>query len=117
MADGAGRPRGGGGVRRQGVVPAESSPLVGRRGEVAEAKRLLEGARLVTLTGMAGVGKTRVAVRVMMSAQRAFPDGVWFVDLAAVSVGELVAQTVVTVLGLDRENGEPPLTILVDALR
>jgi non-specific serine/threonine protein kinase len=51
--------------------------FVGRRTELTEAKRLLESSRLVTLTGIGGSGKTRLALRVADGVQRNFADGVW----------------------------------------
>ena len=69
-------------------LPAEVTSFVGRRREVADVKRLLSGSRLVTLTGVGGVGKTRLAYRVAAELRRAFPDGVWPVDLA--ELGQLV---------------------------
>ena len=70
---------GAGGVA--GNLPAELSSFVGRRGELAEIKRLLVGSRLVTLTGIGGVGKTRLALRAAVGLRRAFRDGAWLVRL------------------------------------
>ncbi len=68
----------------------ELTSFVGRRRELAEVRRLLGEARLVTLTGVGGTGKTRLAVRVAGELRRAFPDGVWFVDLTALRAPELL---------------------------
>ncbi|MGY1699764.1 ATP-binding protein [Geodermatophilus sp. SYSU D00766] len=77
-------------------LPAERSSFVGRRAELAEVRRLLSGARLVTLVGPGGVGKTRLAVRAGTDLRRSFPDGVTLADLTAVAdparVGEQVAR-------------------------
>jgi predicted ATPase/DNA-binding CsgD family transcriptional regulator len=81
-------------------VPTELSSFVGRRAELAEVKRLLGQARLVTLAGPGGVGKTRLALRAAATVQRAFPDGVWFVELARLSEQAAVAVEVGTALGL-----------------
>jgi non-specific serine/threonine protein kinase len=67
---------------RTGGLPLELTSFVGRRTELAEAKNLLSTSRLGTLTGIGGVGKTRLAVRVATTAQRDFPDGVFLVELA-----------------------------------
>ncbi|MEQ0559838.1 LuxR C-terminal-related transcriptional regulator [Amycolatopsis sp. NEAU-NG30] len=91
----AARPR-----RSAGNLPAELTSFVGRRHELAEAKRLLSAARLVTLTGAAGVGKTRLALRVAADVRRAFPDGVWLAELADVGDPQLVPHTVAAALGL-----------------
>jgi predicted ATPase/DNA-binding CsgD family transcriptional regulator len=62
-------------------LPAEVTSFVGRRREATDVRRLLSDSRLVTLTGMGGVGKTRLAMRVATMVRRGFPDGVWMVDL------------------------------------
>ncbi|GDY31528.1 LuxR C-terminal-related transcriptional regulator [Gandjariella thermophila] len=85
--------------RRVGNLPAEVTVFVGRRREVAEAKRLLAASRLVTLTGVGGVGKTRLALRVAGELQRGFPDGAWLVELADLSDPGLLPQTVASAVG------------------
>ncbi|WP_425297056.1 hypothetical protein [Nocardia brasiliensis] len=77
-----------------GNLPAEVTSFVGRGSEVATARKLLSGTRLLTLTGPGGVGKTRLARRVGDAVRRAFPDGVWLVEAAPVNDGELVAPSV-----------------------
>ena len=64
-------------TRVTGNLPAELTSFVGRRGELAAVRRLLAGSRLVTLTGVGGVGKTRLALRAAVELRRAFRDGVW----------------------------------------
>jgi predicted ATPase/DNA-binding CsgD family transcriptional regulator len=86
--------------RNSGNLPAELTSFVGRRGELSEAKRLLTGSRLVTLTGMGGVGKTRLALRAGAGLRRAFPDGVWFARLAELTDPALVPSTIAAALGL-----------------
>lgn len=90
-----------------GNLPAEVTSFVGRRRELLVAKRLLPGTRLLTLVGAGGVGKSRLARRVAADAHRAFPDGVWLVELAAVQQGEVVAYSVARVLGLPEESPDP----------
>jgi hypothetical protein len=65
------------GCHAGGNLPAEIASFVGRRRELADAKRALSKSRLVTLTGVGGVGKTRVAERVARDRRRAYPHGVW----------------------------------------
>src|SRR3954463_6396594 len=84
--------------RRVPGPPAEVTSFVGRRHEVAEVKRLLSGAHVVTLTGVGGVGKTRLGLRVAADVRRAFRDGVWLVELAALDRPELLVQTVAEAL-------------------
>ncbi len=86
-----------------GNLPAEVTSFVGRRHEVAGVRRMLAANRLVTLTGAGGVGKTRLAQRVGGEARRAFPDGVWFVELAELRDPGLVAVTVGEALGIREE--------------
>ncbi|MPY98094.1 MAG: AAA family ATPase [Actinophytocola sp.] len=103
-------------ARIVGNLPAELTSFVGRRREMTKAKKLLSASRIVTLTGPGGVGKTRLALQVAEQAHRAFPDGVWLVEFAAVNNGELIAQNVAHVLGLRDESTEP-LDRLTEYLR
>lgn len=98
-----------------GNLPAEVTSFVGRGSEVAAARKLLSSTRLLTLTGPGGVGKTRLARRVGEAVRRAFPDGVWLVEVAHVNDGELVALTVAQALGL-RDDTSVPLAGLTDYL-
>jgi predicted ATPase/DNA-binding CsgD family transcriptional regulator len=95
-------------------LPTEATSFVGRRHELVEARRMLSGTRLLTLTGAGGVGKTRLAQQVAREVRRAFPDGVWFVDLAALHDPELLlhdpellAETVAAALGLRDDTADP----------
>jgi predicted ATPase/DNA-binding CsgD family transcriptional regulator len=99
-----------------GNLPQELTSFVGRRREVAEAKRVLSASRLVTLTGVGGVGKTRLALRVAAQARRAFDAGVWLVELDQLQEPSLVVQTVAASLGVREQSGDPPLARLTDFL-
>lgn len=90
-----------------GNLPSEVTSFVGRRHEVTGVRRMLSGSRLVTLTGAGGVGKTRLARRVGSEMRRAFPDGVWFVELAELRDPDLVAVTVAEALGIREEAVSP----------
>ncbi len=92
-----------------GNLPAELTSFVGRRAELFELKQALSSTRLVTLTGAGGVGKTRLALRAAAWSQRAFRDGVWFVDVSPLRDPELVVPAVAAVLGLPdaRSRWEP----------
>src|SRR5919202_2269267 len=80
-------------------LPAPLTPLVGRRREVAEVRRLLAEARLVTLTGVGGTGKTRLALQVAAESRDVGPGGMLFVDLAPVADPRLVPPTLEHALG------------------
>lgn len=96
-------------------IPLELTSFVGRRAELAEAKSMLASSRLVTLTGIGGVGKTRLASRIATSAQRDFADGVWLVELAQLNDGSLLPGVIAAALGL-RPQGRPVLDVLIEHL-
>jgi predicted ATPase/DNA-binding CsgD family transcriptional regulator len=104
------------GRRREDRLPAEVTSFVGRRHETAEVRRLLSAARLVTLTGVGGVGKTRLALSVAAHVRRAFPDGVWLVELAEVRDPERLIGSVAEALPA-RSRPLPSLAALADAVR
>ncbi|WAZ21530.1 LuxR C-terminal-related transcriptional regulator [Streptomyces cinnabarinus] len=104
-------------ARRASGFPAELTSFVGRRDESADVRRLLTEARLVTLTGPGGVGKTRLASHVAKQTARTFPDGVWLVSLAALSDEAFVPHAVADALDVRNETGRPPLDVLVEHLR
>jgi predicted ATPase/class 3 adenylate cyclase len=81
-------------------LPVQLSSFVGRDQELAEVAKLLRGSRLVTLTGVGGSGKTRLALQAGADMVSEFADGVWLIDLAPVSEPELVAQQIAAVLGI-----------------
>jgi predicted ATPase/class 3 adenylate cyclase len=87
-------------------LPLQPTPLVGREVEIVVIEALIsqQSSRLVTLTGPGGTGKTRLAQAVAADLLDAFPDGVWFVDLAPVTDPALVLPTIARTLGL-REIG------------
>lgn len=91
-------------------LPAQLTPLIGREQEVATLCAMLRRSdvRLLTLTGMGGIGKTRLSLEVALALLGEFVDGVWFVPLAPVSDPELVIPTIAQTLGL-REAGDWPL--------
>jgi predicted ATPase/DNA-binding CsgD family transcriptional regulator/DNA-binding XRE family transcriptional regulator len=90
-----------------GNLPTPPTSFIGRERELAEVRRLLGQARLVTLTGAGGVGKTRLALEVARSVQADYPDGVWLVELAALADPALVPQAVATALGVPEQPGRP----------
>src|SRR5215831_18521589 len=90
-----------------GTVPVPSTPLVGRDDDVAAVRDLMhaEGARLVTLTGPGGVGKTRLAVEIAQRLGPDFRDGARFVELSSVHAAELVTAAIAAALGLNTSAG------------
>ncbi|MFF4251457.1 ATP-binding protein [Streptomyces sp. NPDC001663] len=108
---------GGSALRRDRRPPVETTSFVDRRCEQTEGRELLARARLVTLTGPGGVGKTRLAVRIAARVERAFPDGVRFVHLAGLHDPALVPVAVADALGLHDHSAQPPLDALVDHVR
>ena len=99
-----------------GNLPLQLSSFVGRERESAELQELLARARLVTLTGPPGTGKTRLAIRMADQARGAFRDGVVFVALASVGDPDLVVAAVAQALGLQEQPGGPALDQLMDSL-
>ena len=77
---------------------------------------MLSSSRLLTLTGIGGVGKTRLAIRAATEARRDFPDGVWLVELGDLHDGSLLADVVAASLGVRDESGRPLQDVLVDFL-
>jgi predicted ATPase/DNA-binding CsgD family transcriptional regulator len=103
-------------------LPEEPNRFIGREREIGELRRLLRQARALTLCGPGGIGKTRLALRVLAAAADEFPDGTWFVELADLrpanlGQADLVTARVAAVVGVSEEAGRPLLDTLADALR
>ena len=92
-----------------GNLPQPPTPIVGREQEVAHLTRLLiaDSARLVTLTGPGGTGKTRLCLEVGHTLRDRFPHGVFFVDLAPITDPALVASTIAHAMGIREGGGRP----------
>jgi Protein kinase domain/NB-ARC domain len=103
------------GVRRD-PLPVEVNSFVGRRHELVEVKRLLAMSRLVTLTGIGGVGKTRLALRAASELATDFFDGVRLVELGELRDGSMLADAVAAGLGLREEAGRPAREVVEDFL-
>ncbi|HEX3491546.1 MAG TPA: AfsR/SARP family transcriptional regulator, partial [Streptosporangiaceae bacterium] len=92
------------------------SSFIGRQAELAEVRALMDGSRLVTLTGAGGVGKTRLGLQVAAGLTDDTGDGVWFADLAPLGDPDLVAVTVADVLGVPPPTGRPVTDTVVAAV-
>ncbi len=98
-------------------LPTQLTTFVGRADTLAEAKRLLDNTRLLTLTGTGGTGKTRLSLQLAADALEAFPAGVWLIELAQLTDPALIAQTIATVLGVREVTGRPLMVALIDYMR
>jgi predicted ATPase/DNA-binding SARP family transcriptional activator len=101
----------------QGFLPHPPTELVGRDQERQEVALHLRNARLVTLTGAGGIGKTRLARAVAGEVETEYRDGVWLVGLESLSEGRLVIQQIASVLGLREQPGRPLLQSVTEHLR
>ena len=104
-------------MRVPGNLPEPVTTFVGRERELREVVELLESARILTLTGPGGTGKTRLAIAAAGAVRSRFPDGTWFIDLAPVRDPNLVPTTVASVLGVHEVPNRPILDSLRDHLR
>ncbi len=95
-------------------LPMQLTSFVGRERDLAEVRRLVSTARLVTLTGTGGCGKTRLALQVAYTLSDTFADGAWLVDLVTLREPVLVPQLVAQALGLRQVPNQTPLEILMD---
>ncbi len=98
-------------------LPQELTSFIGREREISQIKQLLFSARLLTLTGPGGCGKTRLALRVAADLVHDFRDGVWLIELAALADPTTVAHRVSTVLGLRDPPGRPTIETLLEHLK
>ncbi|HXY95124.1 MAG TPA: adenylate/guanylate cyclase domain-containing protein [Acidimicrobiia bacterium] len=98
-------------------LPLQLSSFVGRETELAAIAEAMQQSRLVTVTGVGGVGKTRLAIQLAAEVLPSFPDGAWLCELAGVNEADAVTQLVATILGV-RERAEVGLeTSIADFLR
>ncbi|OUS97814.1 protein kinase [Rhodococcus sp. NCIMB 12038] len=99
-----------------GHLLLELTSFVGRRHELTEAKNLLAGSRLVTLTGIGGVGKTRLAMRVAAAVQRDYDDGARLVELGELRDGSTLVDAVAAAVGVRDHSSRPLRDVLIEFL-
>ena len=99
-----------------GNLPHQLSSLVGREELVGDVADAVRASRLVTLTGVGGVGKTRLALEVGADMAGEFPDGVWIVELAGVGDADDVPDALATTLGITTQGDVPLIDTVADAL-
>jgi len=106
----------GGTGRTLGNIPLELTSFVGRHRELAEVQNALSSSRLVTLTGIGGVGKTRLALRIASDVRTDFPDGVWLVELGELRDESMLVDVVTAILGVRDQSARPPDEVLIEFL-
>lgn len=99
------------------ILPAEATPFIGRMDELDEIKRHLDQTRLLTLTGLGGIGKTRLALKTAHQAAGDFEDGVFFVSLAPISSVDHLIQTIAEALKFPLATHEDPQNQLLRYLQ
>jgi predicted ATPase len=104
-------------TRRASNLPAETTSFLGRRRELAAIRQKLGAARLVSLVGPGGVGKTRLAIRIATDLARGFRDGAWLLELAEVRDPALAASAAVTALALRDQATAGPLALVLSYLQ
>jgi len=93
-------------------LPHPPTSFIGHEDDLAEYVELLGQVRLLTLTGIGGCGKTRLAIKLAERVLPSFPDGVWFLDLAPLSDAERLPLTVITTLGIHKRADQPHVETL-----
>jgi predicted ATPase/DNA-binding CsgD family transcriptional regulator len=97
-------------------LPVQLTSFIGRQHDLADIRQLLSAARLVTLTGPGGVGKTRLALRTAAELKDQYPNGVYWVQLAPLTDPSLVSQAVARVVNVVEQSGTPLMGVLLDWL-
>ena len=97
-------------------LPLQLTSFVGREADVAEVRALIAAHRLVTLTGTGGTGKTRLALQAAAELLDAYPDGVWFIDLAPLTDAALVPGAALAAIGAHEQPGRSAVETLIDLL-
>jgi len=98
-------------------LPGQLTSFIGRDKEMMEIRSLLDSARLVTLTGSGGTGKTRLSIEVGAQELASFPNGIWLLELARLTDAEQIIPALAQVLGLQRLSSAPLDSLVIDYLR
>jgi predicted ATPase/class 3 adenylate cyclase/Tfp pilus assembly protein PilF len=98
-------------------LPLQLTSFIGREREIEEIRQLLNSARLITLTGAGGTGKTRLAIEVVQTMGNQYPDGAWVVDFAVLPEPSLIWQSIASVLAVREEPNRSLTQTLIDFLR
>jgi predicted ATPase/DNA-binding CsgD family transcriptional regulator len=104
-------------ARRLGNLPAEATSFIGRREVLADVRKTLSEARLVSLVGPGGVGKTRLAIKIGTDLARGFRDGAWLLELADVRDPRLVSNALMLALDLRDQAATAPLPLVLAYLK
>ena len=102
---------------RPNNLPVQISNFIGRENEIKQISENLGTASLITLTGSGGSGKTRLALQAGAEMIDNFADGVWFIELAQLNDGDLLAQVIGRTFGLDENSGNKPDEALIEFLK
>ncbi|HSG42228.1 MAG TPA: adenylate/guanylate cyclase domain-containing protein, partial [Anaerolineales bacterium] len=98
-------------------LPVKLTTFIGRERELVEAKKRLNEAKLLTLIGPGGTGKTRLSVQLGGDQLALYPDGVWIIELAPLADPILITQTIASVFGLRESPDRPLMDLVTDYLR
>ena len=96
--------------------PVQTTSFIGRKNEIETIIGFIEKKRIVTLTGIGGCGKTRLACELVSKLVKDYPDGIWFVDLVAVEAEEHVVKQLMTTLGLNEIPGKDMMDIVTEKI-
>lgn len=98
-------------------LPQQTTSFIGREKELREVNDLLKTTRVLTLTGFGGCGKSRLSLQIAAEALENYKDGVWFIELAPVTDGAIVAHAIAAVLNIREEPGRPLLQTILAFLK
>lgn len=102
---------------RQNNLPSSLSKFIGRRKEIEDIKKLFSNLRLISLTGMGGTGKTRLAIQLVSEMIDEFENGVWIIELSPITDPDLIIKEISRILNLKEEPEKDDLEVLKDFLK